>query len=116
MMQYNLVAKMDMIRVEHEQYSSELARFSNEVATLAPTTRTDTQNRELTDLALRGLQRLSSWTAHLTELFSWKLLHPTDKYLNRECPEDAEEYERVIRYNFTTAEKFALVEVIPHLY
>jgi cytoplasmic FMR1 interacting protein len=112
MMQYNLVAKMDMIRVEHEQYSSELARFSNEVATLAPTTRTDTQNRELTDLALRGLQRLSSWTAHLTELFSWKLLHPTDKYLNRECPEDAEEYERVIRYNFTTAEKFALVEVI----
>ena len=31
MMQYNLVAKMDMIRVEHEQYSSELARFSNEV-------------------------------------------------------------------------------------
>ena len=31
MMQYNLVAKMDMVRAEHEQYSSELARFSNEV-------------------------------------------------------------------------------------
>lgn len=27
--------------------------------------------------------------------YAWKLLHPTDKYTNRECPDDAEEYERV---------------------
>ena len=84
--QYNLLSKLDTIRAEHEQYSSELARFSNEVkspqrglrykrilifmkvATIAPTTRTDAQIRDLTEVALRGLQRLSSWTCHLTEL------------------------------------------------
>lgn len=27
--------------------------------------------------------------------YSWKLLHPTDKYGNPNCPEEAEEYERV---------------------
>lgn len=29
--------------------------------------------------------------------YSWKLLHPTDTHQNPECPQDAEEYERVSR-------------------
>ncbi|KPP78847.1 cytoplasmic FMR1-interacting protein 1-like [Scleropages formosus] len=44
--------------------------------------------------------------------YSWKLVHPTDKYSNKECPDNAEEYERATRYNYTSEEKFALVEVI----
>lgn len=43
--------------------------------------------------------------------YSWKLVHPTDKYSNKECPDSAEEYERATRYNYTSEEKFALVEV-----
>jgi len=43
--------------------------------------------------------------------YSWKLVHPTDKYSNKECPDNAEEYERATRYNYTSEEKFALVEV-----
>ncbi len=43
--------------------------------------------------------------------YSWKLVHPTDKYSNKECPDSAEEYERATRYNYTCEEKFALVEV-----
>lgn len=83
--------------------------------------------------------------------YSWKLLHPTDKYANPQCPDDAEEYERVswfavcyvyskvhkglespniditlvrccynnmifnsmqaTRYNYSSDEKFAIVEV-----
>lgn len=46
--------------------------------------------------------------------YSWKLVHPTDKYSNKECPDNAEEYERATRYNYTSEEKFALVEVSPH--
>lgn len=46
--------------------------------------------------------------------YSWKLVHPTDKYSNKECPDNAEEYERATRYNYTSEEKFALVEVGPH--
>jgi cytoplasmic FMR1 interacting protein len=30
----------------------------------------------------------------------------------QECPPDAEEYERATRYNYSSEEKFALIEVI----
>ncbi|XP_029439479.1 cytoplasmic FMR1-interacting protein 2 isoform X2 [Rhinatrema bivittatum] len=44
--------------------------------------------------------------------YSWKLVHPTDKFCNKDCPGTAEEYERATRYNYTSEEKFAFVEVI----
>lgn len=47
--------------------------------------------------------------------YSWKLVHPTDKYSNKDCPDSAEEYERATRYNYSSEEKFALVEVRPPL-
>ncbi|MEJ1270752.1 hypothetical protein NN561_001580 [Cricetulus griseus] len=74
--------------------------------------KTDAEYRKLFDLALQGLQLLSQWSAHVMEVYSWKLVHPTDKYSNKDCPDNAEEYERATRYNYTTEEKFALVEVI----
>ena len=43
---------------------------------------------------------------------SWKLLHPTDHHQNNECPAEAEEYERATRYNYSSAEKCALIEII----
>lgn len=101
--------------------------------------KTDSEYRKLFDLALQGMQLLSQWSAHVMEVvrkhrpypeemqcfhfdktklrtclstqYSWKLVHPTDKYSNKECPDNAEEYERATRYNYTSEEKFALVEV-----
>uniref|UniRef100_A0A452SN10 Cytoplasmic FMR1 interacting protein 2 n=1 Tax=Ursus americanus TaxID=9643 RepID=A0A452SN10_URSAM len=74
--------------------------------------KSDEEYRELFDLALRGLQLLSKWSAHVMEVYSWKLVHPTDKFCNKDCPGTAEEYERATRYNYTSEEKFAFVEVI----
>ena len=36
----------------------------------------------------------------------------TDHHQNKECPQEAEEYERATRYNYSSDEKFALIEVI----
>ncbi len=44
--------------------------------------------------------------------FSWKLQHPTNPKENTSCPQDAEEYERATRYNYTNDEKCALTEII----
>ena len=66
-----------------------------QVTTTYKETRSDAENKETADLALRGLQLLSEWTSVVTELYSWKLLHPTDHHQNKECPQEAEEYERV---------------------
>lgn len=56
------------------------------------------ENRDTAELALRGLQLLSQWTSVVIELYSWKILHPTDHHMNKECPQEAEEYERVSFY------------------
>ena len=65
--------------------------------TYKETPRTDKENRTLLDLALRGLQLLSEWTSMVQEVYSWKLLHPTDHHQNNDCPQNAEEYERATR-------------------
>uniref|UniRef100_A0A7N6BJ72 Cytoplasmic FMR1-interacting protein n=1 Tax=Anabas testudineus TaxID=64144 RepID=A0A7N6BJ72_ANATE len=114
--QYNICEQMIQIREDHMCFISELARYSNsEVVTGSgrqEIQKTDAEYRKLFDLALQGMQLLSQWSAHVMEVYSWKLVHPTDKYSNKECPDSAEEYERATRYNYTSEEKFALVEVM----
>nr|XP_023395464.1 cytoplasmic FMR1-interacting protein 1 [Loxodonta africana] len=114
--QYNICEQMTQTREDHMRFISELARYSNsEVVTGSgrqEAQKTDAEYRKLFDLALQGLQLLSQWSAHVMEVYSWKLVHPTDKYSNKDCPDNAEEYERATRYNYTSEEKFALVEVI----
>lgn len=66
-------------------------------------------------MARNGIQLLSNWTTSVMEMVSclfvcacitctyvcnvlqycWKLLHPTNEYDNKECPKDAEAYEKV---------------------
>ncbi|XP_056269934.1 cytoplasmic FMR1-interacting protein 1 homolog [Pseudoliparis swirei] len=114
--QYNICEQMLQIRDDHMRFISELARYSNsEVVTGSgrqEAQKTDSEYRKLFDLSLQGIQLLSQWSAHVMEVYSWKLVHPTDKYSNKECPDNAEEYERATRYNYTCEEKFALVEVM----
>ena len=77
----NLQVHLLKMREDHLKFSSELARYSNEVTTTySETPRTDPENKALANLALRGLQLLSAWTSVVTELYSWKLLHPTDHH------------------------------------
>ncbi|XP_055332237.1 cytoplasmic FMR1-interacting protein-like [Paramacrobiotus metropolitanus] len=111
--QCNFLEAIPQIREAHLGFVSELARHRNQFSVFQPEAdRTDVENREMTDLALRGLQLISTWTAHVVELYSWKLLHPTDPHQNKDCPAESEEYERATRYNYSMDEKFALIEVI----
>ena len=67
--QANFLGYVEQMRDEHDKYISELARHSNEVITTrrdAP--RTDEENKELCELALRGLQLLASWTGRVIDL------------------------------------------------
>eukprot|EP00794_Sanderia_malayensis_P007099 gene7099-7902_t len=111
--QYNLLGRMGQLQDEHLKIISELARYSNDFITSsnnAPLT--SAECRQLTDLALKGLRLVSSWNSQVMELYHWKLLHPTDRYANPQCPETAIDYERSTRYNYNTDEKFAMVQVI----
>lgn len=52
---------------------------------------------------------LSKWTNSVLELYNWKLLHPCEQ---KNCPKDAEDYERATKYNYNSQEKFAIIEII----
>ncbi|XP_013092807.2 cytoplasmic FMR1-interacting protein 1 homolog isoform X1 [Biomphalaria glabrata] len=111
--QSNILGSLEQIRQTHMQYVSQLARITNQAATLSPgSVKSDVENKELADLALKGLTLMSKWTQQVMELVSWKLMNPTKPENNKECPKEAEEYERATRYNYTTEEKFAIVEII----
>ncbi|XP_033631530.1 cytoplasmic FMR1-interacting protein 1-like isoform X1 [Asterias rubens] len=112
--QYNLLEHLSSIREDHTRYISQLARHSNKEMTTAMknTGRSEAENKQLYNLALKGLCLLSKWTSLVTELFSWKLIHPADKRTNPKIPDTAEEYEKATRYNYSSSEKFALIEVI----
>eukprot|EP00795_Rhopilema_esculentum_P000673 gene673-10379_t len=111
--QYNLLNRMGQIHEEHLKIISELARCSNDFITSSSNSPiTYNQCKDLFELALRGLRLVASWNSHVMELYHWKLLHPTDKYANPQCPDTAIAYERSTRYNYNTDEKFAMVQVI----
>ncbi|GMT25093.1 hypothetical protein PFISCL1PPCAC_16390 [Pristionchus fissidentatus] len=109
-----IVDRLRSIRAEHESYVVQLAKVSNELNLTDRVTSAhhDAQQIHLTSLALSGVQLLCSWTADVVETISWKLLHPTDSRATRECPEDAEEYARATKYNYSPEEKSALVEMV----
>jgi len=45
--------------------------------------------------------------------YCWKLLHPADYRKDaRKYEDDGEEYERATRYNYSSQEKFAMVEIL----
>ncbi|XP_052277863.1 cytoplasmic FMR1-interacting protein-like [Dreissena polymorpha] len=120
--QSNILAHLEPIRENHMSYISQLSRHSNEAlttmrgklrsSTTLATSRSDAENKDLYELALRGLQLLSSWTQQVMELYTWKLLNATDIHSNPNCPKDAETYEKSTRYNYSSVEKFAIIEVI----
>ncbi len=80
------------------------------------------------DLMLRGCKLVSKWTAMVLEQVgrrrtvwgssraaaqsAWKFSNPTDPYSNPDCPDKASDYEKVVRYNYNSSERFALVEYI----
>ncbi|CAL4091266.1 unnamed protein product, partial [Meganyctiphanes norvegica] len=114
--QSDLMCHLPRIRDEHIKYISELARYSNEViTTYKETARTDAENKDIGELALRGLQLLSEWTSVVTELYSWKLLHPTDHHTNNQCPNDAEEYERAMNFKFQEEIRVSLIQNLPSI-
>nr|XP_002730808.1 PREDICTED: cytoplasmic FMR1-interacting protein 2-like [Saccoglossus kowalevskii] len=111
--QYNILEHLNVIRSEHTTYIADLTRYGSKEVSSKNKQKSLEENRALYNLALRGLKLLASWTAHVMELFSWKLVHPVSDLISEKiCPKGAEEYERATRYNYSSEEKFALVEVI----
>ncbi|KAI8847612.1 cytoplasmic fragile-X interacting family-domain-containing protein [Chytridium lagenaria] len=66
---------------------------------------------EIYKCILESLSFLSLLTRSILEQSAWKFWNPTNRTLNPNIPETASAYELVVKYNYTDAEKSALIEV-----
>lgn len=108
--QYNVASKLAKFREQRDELICALrlangsdvkGRFRN------------LSGEKMADLALRGMQQLSNWTATIHELYAWKLRHPATRYTNEEVDEEKSEmYEKAVKFNYSQAEKTALIELI----
>ncbi|XP_063952182.1 cytoplasmic FMR1-interacting protein 2-like [Lytechinus pictus] len=117
--QFNILRQQTSLRDEHTKYLAQLVKYnkthpqwkiSEAQNKDKPKMRSDAENKVIYDLALEGLRLLSKLTALVTEMFSWKLLHPSTSH--KPEVEKAEEYEKATRFNYNQKEKFALIEII----
>ncbi|XP_072014112.1 cytoplasmic FMR1-interacting protein 1-like [Amphiura filiformis] len=111
--QYNILQRLPSMKEDHTKFISDLAKHSHKmVKSGEKKKRSESEQKALKQLAFRGLRLISSWTAKVTELFSWKLIHPADKRENKDINDDTDDYEKALRYNYNNQERFALIEVI----
>ncbi|KAA3681564.1 cytoplasmic FMR1 interacting protein [Paragonimus westermani] len=106
-----LLLHMPRFRDEYTSLTSDLAWHTNVTSTRVGE-RSSRENRELYELALRGLQYLSGWSVQVLDTFTWKLAHCATHETNRQCPKEAESYEKATKYNYNSDERFAMLEVI----
>lgn len=106
--QLDLVKLLPRISMDHQSYLCQLQEHCSGVSEAGGVDGDDTA----CNLALKGLQLLSEWSSAILELHSWKLLHPTDHHQTNQCPTDAEAYERATRFNYSSSEKSALIQLL----
>jgi cytoplasmic FMR1 interacting protein len=133
--EYELIHHLAAVRVEYNQYLARFTSVLNEIKMhvrnvadaedsgetpstgpdglipLSPSPVPDSLAREARQLVLRGFSLLSDWTGRVLAQAAWKYAHPN----NDEKIQSEVEYERYIRYNYTSDEKFALIEFIAML-
>ncbi|KJE88550.1 cytoplasmic FMR1-interacting protein 1 [Capsaspora owczarzaki ATCC 30864] len=107
---YRIITSLDGEIVRFKDYMSRFAIFSNQVR--AQENWEPAPDFDLLALVFEGIKLLSSWTTQIHDQAAWKYAHPVDKFSNRNCPETAGEYEKLVKYNYSLEERFALVEMI----
>jgi len=107
--EYELVHLVAAARVASNEY---VAKFSNTINELRLVQKTSNPSpvecKEYVTVVLQGLQLLSDWSSKVLQQSAWKYARPNnDPTLNSTV-----DYEKVVKYNYTSEERYALVEFI----
>lgn len=112
--EYELVHIVSQIREKHNEYLERFTQVMQDYRKAKSTMATGVplpQCKEIFNTVLQGLQLLADWSGKIQQQAAWKYSAP-----NRSPDIDAKfDYEKVVRYNYTSAERFALIEVISML-
>eukprot|EP01113_Clastostelium_recurvatum_P001498 TRINITY_DN1060_c0_g1_i3.p1 TRINITY_DN1060_c0_g1~~TRINITY_DN1060_c0_g1_i3.p1 ORF type:complete len:1328 (-),score=521.15 TRINITY_DN1060_c0_g1_i3:101-4084(-) len=112
--EYEIVNILDQTRAAHNDFIARFANTINEIKAAQRTAKvlkdalTLAECQEITATVLRGLQLLADWSAKVLQQSAWKFARPN----NDSSIESQVEYERVVKFNYKSEERYALVEFI----
>ncbi|XP_072962795.1 protein PIR isoform X1 [Typha angustifolia] len=120
---YLIVNHIGTIRAEHDDFSIRFASSMNQIVILKSTDGADDEwSREVKgnmyDMVVEGFQLLSRWTCRIWEQCAWKFSRPCKEPAwsdSNQCPTTFFDYEKVVRYNYTTEERKALLELVSYI-
>ncbi|CAM6019075.1 unnamed protein product [Sphagnum balticum] len=120
--EYLIVNHMPNIRAQHDDYSIRFAAAMNQLELAKMTKNTEvavsTQAKENMYLVIvEGFQLLSQWTGWVWEQSAWKFSRPVKEWspFDTDHSKDVSDYEKVVRCNYTVAERKAMVELISYI-
>ncbi|KAK8965771.1 Protein PIR [Platanthera guangdongensis] len=119
---YLIVNHIGAIRVEHDDFSIRFAAAINQVMMLKSTEASDSEwSREVKgnmyDIVIDGFQLLSRWTGRVWEQCAWKFSRPCKDPVASDSLLGSTffDYEKVVRWNYTSDERKALLELVSYI-
>jgi cytoplasmic FMR1 interacting protein len=111
--EYEILGQLEAVRAQHTVYLAKFSNMINQINIMRSTSGdkgfSEEATRNFTNIVLEGLKLLSDWSGKVLRQSAWKYAHPN---VASAVPTDALEYERVVRYNYTEAERVALIEFV----
>uniref|UniRef100_A0A7N0TS86 Protein PIR n=2 Tax=Kalanchoe fedtschenkoi TaxID=63787 RepID=A0A7N0TS86_KALFE len=120
-MHYLITNYIGSIRVEHDDFVVRFASAMNQLLSMKATDGSDAEwckevKGSIYDMVVEGFQLLSRWTGHIWEQCAWKFSRPCkDVPTELQDPSGLSDYEKVVRYNYSSEERKALVELISYI-
>ncbi|KAJ4842204.1 hypothetical protein Tsubulata_005850 [Turnera subulata] len=120
---YLITNHIGNIRAEHDDFTIRFASSLNQLLVLKSLDGADIEwckevKGSMYDMVVEGFQLLSRWTARIWEQCAWKFSRPCKDATPSESngnSASSSDYEKVVRYNYSTEERKALVETISYI-
>ncbi|KAI4369469.1 hypothetical protein MLD38_017906 [Melastoma candidum] len=120
---YLIVNHIGIIRAEHDDFAVRFASSMNQLMLLKSTESAESEwSKEVKgnayDMIVEGFQLLSRWTSRIWEQCAWKFSRPAKDTTAMEANESlgsSSDYEKVVRFNYTSEERKALVELVSYI-
>ncbi|KAJ3209046.1 Cytoplasmic FMR1-interacting protein 2 [Dinochytrium kinnereticum] len=110
---FGLVDQIEELRDRFCWCLSELTQYSASAdSTQYKQKETSGQEPEFYNCVLESLKVLSLLSRSILEQSGWKFWNPTSHSINPNVPESASAYELAVKYNYSDADKAALIEAI----
>ncbi|KAF7142617.1 hypothetical protein RHSIM_Rhsim05G0168900 [Rhododendron simsii] len=120
---YLIINHIGSIRAEHDDFIVRFASAMNQLVLLKSMDGADVEwckevKGNMYDIVVEGFQLLSKWTARIWEQCAWKFSRPCKDAvpnMSHEMVTSSSDYEKVVRYNYSSEERKALVELVSYI-